>query len=156
MENAYPQSTADKNTYKLGVGDIVRITTNKKNEIDNIILIYDYSEKTLRNGMQFAGSYFSLARTADASVYNIMGEYMQITDYDLSTLGEGEYLGYENLENQRLSKFVIVKYDRVRDNLVFEKGKAEDLVSYKNNSQEYSRIVIYTHNAVEKILFVLD
>lgn len=156
VENAYPQSTADKNTYKLGVGDIVRITTNKKNEIDNIILIYDYSEKTLRNGMQFAGSYFSLARTADASVYNIMGEYMQITDYDLSTLGEGEYLGYENLENQRLSKFVIVKYDRVRDNLVFEKGKAEDLVSYKNNSQEYSRIVIYTHNAVEKILFVLD
>lgn len=156
IENAPAQSASDTNTYKLEVGDIVRITTNKENEINKIMLVYDYSSGELKNGMAFAGSYFSRSRAAKTSVYNIQGDYMQITDYDLSTLAPGEVLNYDHLENQKLSKFAVVKYDITRDKLNITKGSAGDLIAYKNNDAEYSKIVIYTENAVERVIFVLD
>lgn len=156
IDAAPAQSDADKKTYKLGVGDIVRVTTNKENEINKIMLVYDYSTGEIKNGMVFSGSYFSRSRAAKASVYNIQGEYMQITDYDLSTLGSGEYLDHTSLENQKLSKFTVVKYDTTRGKLDIVKGSAADLISYKNNDVDYSKIVIYTENALERVIFVLD
>lgn len=156
VNEAPSQDVNDKKSYKLGVGDVVRILTNKNGEINKIALIYDYDTGEIKNGMNFAGTYFSNARSAKASVYRILGEYMQITDYDLSKLSDTQKLGYAKLENQRLSKFTVIVYDKVGGELTFKVGSASDLVAYSDNKNEYSQIVIYTHNAQERVLFVLD
>lgn len=156
VTSAPAQYEGDTKTYNLEVGDIVRILTNKNGEINKIALVYDYSEGELKNGFAFAGSYFSLARAAKANVYRILGEYMQITDYNLDTLGDNEKLTLDKLENQRLSKFTVVKYVKNGSDLKFEVGSSKDLIAYMDNPNDYSKIIIYTHNALERVLFILD
>ena len=156
IDSAHAQNDGDKNTYKIAVGDIVRIDTNKDGEITKMVLVYDYDSEEIKNGMSFAGTYFHGSRAVKADVYRILGEYMQITNKDLSTLGAGTTLTLSDLESQRITKFAIVKYENVNGKLKFTMGSTKDLVPYTTSHTDYSKVVVYTHSANEKVIFVID
>lgn len=149
---------------KIGVGDIIRIKTDYKNEICNIELILDYDKAEADGDARF----FENSVSSDYKIENgaIKGNFMngfKIT-YGYVARVDGNYLmwGYDKpgdedeLYNVTIqssqAKIMVVDMENRHDKC--QSGSISDIVGYYQSSVNYSKVISIAQNAIIKQMFV--
>ena len=162
----------DKNTYELGIGDIIWYDLNNKNEIVTIFLVFDASESdpdkafkaSSRSDMRRRhGDIYTYPRMVYYDVYEVKGKTAKVTTANLHIFdGDLNTLDYD-LENLDIFGDGLVHIDKTgRDIRIDANGNYQGAVTldnikdYVSYGKECSRIISVTKWGFSEILYIIN
>ena len=162
----------DKNTYELGVGDIIWYDLNNKNEIVTIFLVFDASESDPDKAFKASsradmrrrhGDIYTYPRMVYYDVYEVKGKTAKVTTANLHTFdGDPNTLDYD-IENLEIFGDTLVHIDKTgRDIKIDASGNYQGAVTldnikdYVSYGKECSRIISVTKWGFAEILYIIN
>lgn len=147
--------SVNKTGYTVQAGDIVRYSTDANNEINQLLICYDYSEDQILTNTKASSSAFSSnPRIFAVTPYDIKDTYMlavdsSVTDFASITANDIEYLNL-SLFSKKLS----VK--KGRNGFTVEESGTGDIKTFADYGIKHSRAIIQTRNGLEVMMIIYN
>lgn len=129
---------------KISAGDLVRYSVNAANEIDQLVLIYDESTKTIYSGLKFGNSYSYGFRTFTAVPYSAEDGYLKLSDLEQTDFGMLGINDYEYISADRFDKCLRVY--KHKGKFAVEEIDPMDIKTYERDKNNYSTAVVNIKN----------
>lgn len=156
VTDAMPQvESVNKTGYAIGVGDVVRYSTDENNEINQLLICYDYSKDEILTGKKASSSAFSNnPRIFSVTPYDIKGTYMLGVDSSVENLENVKANDIEYLNLSLFSKKLIVKEGR--KGFVVEDAGTGDIKTFADFGDGHSRVIVQTRNGLEVMMIIYN
>lgn len=139
----------------IGTGDIITYGRNYKGEIENAVRVYDYNPDTKEGtyeGIKYAlnDQIGETQRFMAGYAYRVKGGVLQLTDADLSSLGDTT----PNVENHIVSAYKIVVYDDSGREATVRQGTVSDIMDYVHYSEKCTKVFTQKRAGQARVLIV--
>ena len=136
---------ADDKLYDIGVGDMIRYTTNGKGRINSVRIAFDNTDKTVKVSNPSA-AYTSEYRFYSAAVYSKWSDLIAVTN-NLDNPAPDE------MEIHDLSKYSIYHIDKDDKYIRVDKESVKDYLNYKS---DYSKVLIVNRYGNPRSIFIYE
>jgi len=132
-------------------GDVIRVRTNSKSYVDKIYVIYDYSNDAfmpyIDNAPNPSAAIFAASCFTKASFYDMKDSVALLSIKDPKEVTKRSELAIHCVD-----KFILYKYDK--DAKKFRLANVEDIVTYKEDAENYSTAVFMTSYGAPKSMVI--